>query len=187
MKANQIGRLVVTSTSNYSFAEYFSSTLAGGKPYGIVAVGSSVYFAQTANDKVTRFTPAGNSWIDIRSCITVCIPKEPYKLVLNSLGKVWGAERAGNRVSQYEYGTFPVIDPHAVSPTGSLPTGIAVDASDGIWFTQQSAGQIGRLNPSPPMTISYYALPQPTAFPSGIAADTGGWVGRPDPYQVFCR
>ncbi len=189
MKANQIGRLVVTSTSNYSFSEYTASTLAGGKPYGIVAVGSSVYFAQTANDKVTRFTPAGNNWIDIRFCPqpSVCIPKEPYKLVLNSLGKVWGTERAGNRVSQYEYGTFPVIDPHAVSPAGSLPTGIAVDASDRIWFTQQSAGQIGRLNPSPPMTLSYYVLPQPTALPSGIAADSQGavWVVASDRYQVF--
>ena len=187
MKANKIGRLVVTSTTDYLFTEYTSSTLAGGKPYGIVAVGSSVYFAQTANDKVTRFTPAGNNWIDIRSCLTVCIPKEPYKLVKNSFDKVWGTERAGNRVSQYEYGTFPVIDAHAVTPTASSPAGIAVDASDGIWFTQQSAGQIGRLDPSPPMTMTYYSLPLPNALPSGIATDSQGavWVVAYDPYQVF--
>jgi len=75
MKANQIGRLVVTSTSNYSFVEYFSSTLAGGRPYGIVAVGSSVYFAQTANDKSHAVYAGRQQLIDIKSCITVCIRK----------------------------------------------------------------------------------------------------------------
>ncbi len=187
MAANQIGRLVVTSTTDYSFAEYTVPTL-DGKPYGIVAAGSGVYFAQTANDKVTWFTPTDNKWIDIQSCFTdTCIPNEPYKLALDSHDKVWGTERAGNRVSQYAYGTFPVISPHAVTPTGSSPAGIAVDASDGIWFTQQSAGRIGRLNPSPPMTIIYYSLPQPGVLPSGIAVDSRGavWVVASDRYQVF--
>lgn len=188
MAANQIGRLVVTSTIDYSFTEYTAPTLAGGKPYGIVAAGSGVYFAQTANDKVTRFTPVDNKWIDIQSCITgTCIPKEPYKLALDSLGKVWGTERAGNRVSQYVYGTFADISPHAVAPSGSLPTGIAVDTGDRVWFTQQSAGQIGRLDPSPPMTITYYSLPQPSVLPSGIAVDSQGavWVLASDRYRVL--
>ncbi len=174
----------VTATEHYTVVEYFDDSLSGGRPYGIAAAGASVYFAQTANDRVTRFTPP-NTWIHIYSLISD-IPNEPYALTLDNLGGVWGTERAGNRISRYEYGTFPVVSPYSLSPSASLPTGIAVDANDYLWFTQWHAGQIGRLIPAGTPRKDYYPLPLAGLTPTGIAVDQAGyiWVLASSPHRV---
>ncbi|MEE9616530.1 MAG: hypothetical protein V3T90_05945, partial [Anaerolineae bacterium] len=80
MMADQIARLVITSTDDYAVTPNSTASLSGGRPYGIVAAGTSVYFAQTANDRVTCFTPP-NSWVHISLS---GLPDEPYALVLDS-------------------------------------------------------------------------------------------------------
>lgn len=172
MAAGKIARLVV-SDSAYTITEYAS--LSGGQPYGIVAVGNSVYFAQTAAGCVTHFMPP-NSWVHIKGFLPG-VPDEPYKLVYD-LEQVWGTERAGNYLSQFDYGTMSVVARYRLSPPASMPTGLAVDANHHLWFTQWRAGQIGRLIPGGTPQKDYYPLPQPGLAPTGIAADSAGkiWV-----------
>lgn len=189
MAADRVGHLTVAPTSGYTVTEYASPIAhAGqGRPYGIVVVGGSVYFAhpRAVTDCVTLFTPP-TSWVDIAGFVSG-IPDEPHKLVVNSLGQVWGTERAGNRVSHYLYGTFPVITPHSLSPSDSLPTGLAVTADDHLWFTQWRAGQIGRLIPSGTPQKDYYPMPLAGLAPTGIAAEDGDgyiWVLASRPHRV---
>lgn len=185
MMADRVARLVITSTDEYAITEYFTSSLDGGQPYGIIAAKGSVHFAQVANDRITRFTPPGG-WVHIHSLVSE-IPDEPYALVLDGSGRVWGTERAGNRISQFiVYGTLPIVVPYSLTPTNSLPTGLAVDTNNYLWFTQSQAGQIGRLIPSAPVQKDYYALPVPGLAPMGIAADNAGgvWVLASRPYRV---
>lgn len=184
MMADQIARLVITSTDDYAVTEYSTSSLSGSRPYGIVVAGMSVYFAQTASDRVTRFTPP-NSWVHIYSPVSG-LPDEPYALVLDSSGQVWGTERAGNRISHYAYGTFPIVIPYSLSPSGSLPTSLVEDADNHFWFTQWQAGQIGRLIPGGSPHKDYFPMPLAGLAPTGIATDSAGniWVVASRPYRV---
>jgi len=186
MAADKIGRLTVSPSAN--FTEYPSPITAAGRgwPYGIVAVGSSVYFAhpRTITDCVTRFTPPA-SWLDITGLVSG-IPDDPYELVVSPWGQVWGTERAGNAISSYEVGTLPIVNRYVVTPANSLPTGLAMDVHNHLWFTQWQAGQIGRLVPSVPSQKDYYVLPLPGLAPTGIAADSAGglWVVASRPYRI---
>jgi len=177
MRADRIAHLVVTGTAatpDYAITEYHTPSLDGGSPYGIVVVGQSIWFAQMANDLVTCFTPA-DGWVHIYGFVPG-VPDEPHSLVVDGSGRVWGTERSGNRVSSFFFGTFPIIGPHNLQPSDSLPTGIAVGPSDSLWFTQWGAGRIGRLTAS--FQKSYYPLPSPGLGPTGIAIGSDGrvWV-----------
>ncbi|MFL7793493.1 MAG: hypothetical protein AB8I69_15235 [Anaerolineae bacterium] len=185
MTADQLGHLIVTSTLEYTVTEQAGPFMAGGQPYGIVVDGSSIYLAQTLNNRVTRFTPP-NTWVDIwLSLPGITIPDGPYKLVQGP-GGVWGTERDGNRVSKYTYSTFPVIAGYTLAPVNSQPTSLAVSANNHLWFTQSAAGQIGRLIPSP-VQKDYYPLPSPGLMPTGIASDnaSGIWVLAQVPHHVY--
>jgi len=188
MQADQIGRLIVDPTGGYTVTEYASPVTAAGRgwPYGIVVVGGSVFFAhpRAITDCVTRFTPPA-SWIHITGLVHG-IPDDPYELVVGPWGQVWGTERVGNAVSSYEVGTLPIVNRYVVTPANSLPTSLALDAHNYLWFTQWQAGQIGRLVPSVPSQKDYYALPLPGLAPTGIAADSAGglWVLASRPYRI---
>ena len=98
MEADQIAHLVVTSPSDYTITEYSDVTLSGGRPYGITikyGTGGRIYFAQTANDRLTIFTPP-DDWIHLKDPVFK-IPEEPYVLTLDNANRVWTTERAGNR------------------------------------------------------------------------------------------
>lgn len=185
MKADQIAHLVITSTDDYAVTEYSTPSLSGGRPYGIVSAGTSVYFAQTANNLVTRFTPP-DSWVHIYSPVSG-LPEEPYALALDGSGQVWGTERAGNRISHYAYGTFPIVVPYNLSPSGSLPTSLVADADNHLWFTQWQAGQIGRLTPGGSPQKDYFPMPLSGLTPTGIATDSDGniWVLASKPYRTY--
>jgi len=182
-----IGRLVITSTVDYAVTTYTTALLDGGRPYGIAVSGSDVvYVAQTANDRVSVFTPP-NEWVHIQGTGLLGIPDDPYDLVIDGLGRVWGTERAGNRVSRFDFGTYPLISTNNVLPVGSLPTAIDADGDNHVWFTQSGAGQIGRLTPSVPPERNYFPLPCPGLIPTGISVDGQGavWVVASQPRRIY--
>lgn len=172
MMADRISRLVVTSTTDYAITRYSHPLLSGGRPYGIVVRSGTIWVAQTAGDRVTQFTPPA-TWVHV---YVPGLPDEPFQLVPGTTAGVWGTERAGNRISYYDYGTFAIINPHSLSPSGSRPWGLAIDASGRLWFTQWAAGRIGRLIPGVPAQRDYYSLPLPSLAPTGIAVDSAGMV-----------
>jgi len=188
MAADRVGHLVVDHTDAYTVTEQASPITSGGegRPYGIVWVNGSIYFAhsRTDTDTVTRFTPP-DSWVDITG-FQPGVPDEPHKLAATSSGLVWATERAGNGVTSFEIGTMPVVNRYSLTPAGSLPTGLAADANGHLWFTQWGAGQIGRLIPSVPAQKDYYSMPSSDLAPTGIATDDawGVWVVAAIPYRV---
>ena len=188
MVADRLGHLIVGPSAGFTVTEYTSPiTGAGrGRPYGIVVVGSNVLFAhpREVSDCVTRFTPPA-SWLDIAGLIPG-IPDDPYKLATSSRGQVWGTERAGNGVSLFGSGTMPIVNRYGLTPTNSMPTGLAVDANDDLWFTQWRAGQIGRLKPGGNPQKEYFPIPLAGLNPTGIATDSAGgiWVLASRPHRV---
>jgi copper transport protein len=53
----------------------------------------------------------------------------------------------------------------------SLPTGIAVDRQGNIWFTESSAGKVGRLDPATGNITEYQPIGQTLDEPTAILAD----------------
>jgi len=183
--ADRIAHLVVTDTQDYAITEYFTSSLSGSRPYGIVVDGANVFFAQTNNDRVTRFEMSSNRWIHLHDPVVPGIPDEPYAVALDGFGKVWATERVGNRVSLYRFfETSPLIVPYNVTPTNSLPTDLAV-LDDEIWFTQWGAGRIGRLVPGE--GFQYFSMPLLGLAPTGIATEVNGgiWVLASAPHKAY--
>jgi len=185
MRADQIARLVVTSTVDYRVVEYADASLVGGRPYGIVVSEGSVYVAQTANDRVSRFTPP-DDWVWLPSSGMPSID-EPYALTLDETGGVWGVERAGNRINYYEFGTLPITRSFDLDPPNSMPIDIAAGPGTVLWASQWAAGQIVRLVPSVPVVRAYYGLPESDLAPTGIAVGEQGevWVLATRPTRVY--
>ena len=185
MMRDRIARLVITSTVDYQVEEYFTASMAGGRPYGIVVSGEDiVYFAQTQNDRVSRFTPP-NNWLHVFDYSgSSDVPNGPYELALESLDQVWATEREGNRVTKFKPGTFPLPIPNSLTPANSLPTGIAIDSGT-VWFTQWAAEQIGWLKSG--TSAEYYPLPVPNLAPTSIAVgdEDEVWVVASRPYRVY--
>ena len=122
---------------------------------------------------VRMLTPP-SSWIHMPEIGSGDELEEPYAMAADSGGTVWGTERAGNSVNLYDVMSFSNITRFSLSPDDSQPTGIAVDPSDQVWFTQRAAGRIGRLSLAGGR--AYYALPQDGLAPTGIAADEDGGI-----------
>ncbi len=184
MQADQLAHLVVTSTVDYDVSTFQGPTMEGGQPYGVALVGSSVYVAQTENDKVSEYTPSTDFWVD------VMLPgfdevDYPYKLTTGNSGAVWGTERSGNQITRYTYGTFAVLTSYDLEPAGSVPMGLAVGDGDYLWFTQWGAGQIGTLA-TQSGNIAYYPFPSKRLLPAGIDVESQRvWVVATKPYQVY--
>lgn len=173
MQADKIAHLVVTTTTDYAIHEYYTPTLSGGRPYGLAIVAPSVWVAETAHNRVIQFTPP-NSWVFITG-LGYDID-EPYELIAKGQDNIWGSERHGNRITQFGMGTLPVANPYPLTPAQSMPTALALDAQNHIWFTQNGASQIGKLIPSD--STHYYPLPLSGLTPTSIATDgnAGIWV-----------
>lgn len=173
MQADKIARLVVTTTTDYAFQEYYTATLSGGRPYGLAMVAPSVWVAETAHNRVIQFTPP-NSWVFITSFGYNI--DEPYELTAKGGDNIWGTERRGNRITRFYVGTLPGANPNDVAPAQSMPTALTLDPQNYVWFTQSGAGQIGKLIPM--SSTTYYPLPLSGLIPTSIATDdsTGIWV-----------
>lgn len=187
MMKDRIARLTITSTNDYSVSEYYTSTLSGGRPYGLVVAGpNTVYFAQTENDRVTRFS-VPNNWLQLYDLTGVTdVPNGPYRLALESMDEVWTTERRGNRLTKFQPGTSPLPLPRALEPSHSMPTSIVMDRDTGyVWFTQWSAGQIGKFRSD--IGLQYYRLPLSDLTPTGIVVNGAGdvWVLASRPYDAY--
>jgi len=184
MQADQLAHLVVTSTVDYGIETFQAPSMDGGRPYGVVLAGISVYVAQTANGKVSEYTPSTDFWVDV-VLPGVSQVDYPYKLARGNSDHVWATERAGNRITRFDYGTFAVLVSYDLEPVGSSPMGLAAGVDDDLWFTQWSAGQIGRLATDSKI-ITYYPLSSSRLLPTGIEVEGSHvWVVATKPYQVY--
>ena len=82
----------------------------------------------------------------------------PWGITLDKSGAVWFTEQSANRIAQLgaEY---------QIPTPGSVPWGITASKDEeDIWFTEETAGKIGRFVPSLKMFYEWY-LPNPAESP----------------------
>ena len=77
----------------------------------------------------------------------------PYGLAIDSSGKIWFTEIAGNKIGKL---TPPSTFQEFTVPTaGAYPYGMVIDSSGNIWFAEFQANRIGKLDPSTGVITEY--------------------------------
>lgn len=145
---NAVGRLIVTSTTEYSVVTYTVPT-ANSQPYDLKYAGGFVWFTEQAGNKIGRLNPTDGSIVeftiptgDSQPAGIDVLPGPPVQ--------VWFAERMGNKLGRlvvtstadYRFTEYPL------QYSGAQPEDVFIESADSIWFTAPGANRIGNLKPS---------------------------------------
>lgn len=147
---NAIGRLIVTSTVEYSVVTYTVPT-AGSQPYDIDYAGGMVWFTEEAGNRIGRLNPADGSVIEF------AIPtgdSQPAGLdvLAGTPTVVWFAERSRDKLgrlvvtgtTEYAFTEYALPPQYANAQLED----VHIQDADSIWFTAPGISRIGRLRPS---------------------------------------
>jgi streptogramin lyase len=193
---NRIARLVVTSTNDYTYSEYFGHLTGGGTmPNGIFGI--DIETTGSPDSYNIHFTAPISNWIGVlRPAIPgVVIPNAqkpnayPYAVVWDpNLGLAFYTEQSRDRVGLFFWGTTgQVIElSHAIS----RPSDLVVGQGNQLWLTQQDVlGKLARLVYTSTSDFAFTSYPLPTRrlIPTGVSAKNNGavWVTAYMPTRVF--
>ena len=154
----------------------YSLQSTGGGPFGVVAGrGGSVWYGHAstvgriaADGTETEFAvPTGNANVGV--------------VARGDGDTVWFAERLGNKIGHIDAEgnvvEYPIPSAPPCGNAGgahtSLPQGIALARDQAIWFTEECANNIGRLDPWDG-SVTEFTLPIPNSHPLGLVAGPDG-------------
>jgi len=188
MAADKIGRLTVTTTTDYEVKEYpINGTDVGA--YGIAVPNDQyVWFGETRTGVVKRLKVADGSFVWTTLLGT---SGYPYAILVDAgRNYLWLTERDDNQISQIELTTLTIINSFPITPTSfSLPTGLTLLGSNQFWFSGQGSGQIGRMvyTSSVKYLFEVFDLPVRGLRAMDIATDDAGclWAVAYQPQRVF--
>jgi virginiamycin B lyase len=146
---NAIGRLVVTSTTDYSVVTYTVPT-TNSQPYDLKYAGGAVWFTELSGNKIGRLDP-GSGAIAEFTIPTLGSQPAGIDVLPGNPTTVWFTERSGNKLGRlvvtstmdYLFAEYPL-------PSGypnAQPEDIHIQNTDSIWFTAPGANRIGNLKP----------------------------------------
>ncbi len=147
---NAIGRLIVTSTTEYSVVTYTVPT-SNSQPYDIDYAGGMVWFTEQSGNKIGRLNPADGTFAEFLIPTSNSQPAG-IDVLAGSPATVWFTERSGNKLgrlvvtSTTDYAFTEYALPSQYS--GAQPEDIFAESSDSIWFTAPGVSRIGNLKPS---------------------------------------
>ena len=149
-EANLIGRLVVTSTTQFAVTTFPVPT-AASQPYDLKVAGGYVWFTQRTGNKIGRLQPTTGVITEYE----IDSPgSEPTGIAVlaGASTNVWFTQRTANQLGRlvitgtttstmYEY-PLPAAFPNA------YPQDVAIYGADSIWFTAPGVGRVGEFKPS---------------------------------------
>lgn len=149
-EANLIGRLVVTSTTQFAVTTFPVPT-AASQPYDLKVAGGYVWFTQRTGNKIGRLQPTTGV---ITEYPIPTSGSEPTGIAVlaGASTNVWFTQRTANQLGRlvitgtttstmYEY-PLPAAFPNA------YPQDVAIYGADSIWFTAPGVGRVGEFKPS---------------------------------------
>jgi virginiamycin B lyase len=147
---NAIGRLVVTSTTDYSVVTYTVPT-ANSQPYDLKYAGGAVWFAELSGNKIGRLDP-GSGAIAEFPVPTLGSQPAGIDVLPGNPTTVWFTERSGNKLGRlvvtstmdYLFAEYPLPSDYS----DAQPEDIHIQNTDSIWFTAPGANRIGNFKPS---------------------------------------
>ncbi len=169
--ADQIGRLVYTSTADYIFQEY--GLPAGSRPLNVVVDSSGdAWFTENGRSRI--------GYVDASTGITHEFPISttdvaPVDLDIAPDGSIWFTERATDHIGQLVVTSttdFHVREFYVEYADKGL-AGVLAQENDKIWAILGNAERIVRLKPSVPDVYPTGALDS-IGYPSMLASGSGG-------------
>ena len=141
-----------------------------------VALDGAVWFADATTASVARLQDGKFTRYDVGS-----LGATPYGIAVDADGSVWTTLQGGEQLGLISSGGEVIaLD----TPTrNSGLSDLAVDRSGAVWFTEISAGKLGRLRDG---RVSEFSLPRASARPFGVTVDSAnnvwytdlsGWLG----------
>jgi streptogramin lyase len=156
---NKIGRI-----TPFGAVTEFPIPTAGGNPYDITAgLDGNLWFTEISVNKVARITPAGAvTEFPIPSPGGLAL--SPQGITVGADGNIWFTEGnlPGNKVGRIT--PSGAITEFPIPTDGSLPYDIAASTDGNLWFVENAANKIGRLNSAVPngsATLTVIAAPPP--------------------------
>ncbi len=193
--SNRLIKLVVTSTQEYAFREYYKNELNEQPiptgPFGI-SVGPDleipdnyyIWFTAPTSHTLVRFTPGYGVYI-----IPDNFPatSAPYDVLLTpATDKGWWSDLQSNVIGQMELRTLSNFTYFPIT----RPAQLASESSNVLWFTQQDErGAVARMvyTSAADYDFDSFSLPTLGLQPTGIAVagDKGVWSAAFAPFRVF--
>jgi streptogramin lyase len=192
---NRIARLVVMSTSVYTYSEYFGHLTNGTMPNGIFSIdieetgapdSYNIHFAAPISNVIGVLRPAVSQVIFANSQKPNA---HPYAVVWDAnLNLVFYTEQYRNHISLFFWGTTGLAS--ELTPTISRPSDLVVGSGNQLWLTQQDTlGQLARLvfTSSAVFAFTSYPLPTHQLMPTGVSAKNTNavWVTAYMPTRIY--
>jgi streptogramin lyase len=143
--ANKIGRItttgVVTEFPIPTFDSYPNGITAG--PDG------NVWFTEVSASAIGRITPSG-------AIVELGVPVHAYDIITGLDGNLWFPQFATQGTIRVITPTFLTITEFPLPTPTSLPYGITNAPDGSVWFTEQGANRIGRIERAP--RVGFFTL-----------------------------
>src|SRR5713101_2884084 len=137
---NKIGRV---DPKTGAFKEYPLKVEDSG-PHGLVADSDgNIWFTVQVANMVGRLDPRTGK-IDLKTPPTA--NSHPYGIAVNHKGIPFFCEFNTNKMAKIDPQTMEITE--FKLPEGARPRRMAIDASDNVYFTDYSGGNLGRLDPA---------------------------------------
>jgi virginiamycin B lyase len=184
---NAIGRLVVTSTTDYSVVTYTVPT-ASSQPYDLKYAGGAVWFTELSGNKIGRLDPDSGAIAEF-TILTPASQPAGIDVLPGTPTMVWFTERSGNKLgrlvvtSTTEYALTEYALPSQYS--NAQPEDIFVESTDSIWFTAPGVNRIGNLKPDDSWQPFELVYTGGGSQPRAIKADgTSAWFTEPSGSRI---
>jgi streptogramin lyase len=179
--ADQIGRLIYTSTTDYAFREY--PVAEGSMPLNLAADadGGYIWFTAHRGNWIGRLAMASG---DIVTFPVPTAGSEPAGIDIAPDGSVWFTEMAADKIGRltpaHQFEEYPIDD----ADVGAY--GIAVQNDKYVWFGESKTGTIKRLSVAGGTFLRAW-LPDADGYPYALLIDAGRdylWLTERDKNRI---
>lgn len=128
--ANAIGRLVVTTPTDYAFT-IFDVPTAASEPYDLAFDGTYIWFTEKAGNKIGRLRAANGNIVEY------AVPTAnsmPTGIDVAPDGTVWFVQQSGNQIASFNP-TNTQFDETAYTRAAGALEDVAVETNNRVWFT----------------------------------------------------
>ncbi len=148
---NAVGRLWVTSTTEYQVVTYTIPT-ANSEPSYLVYTDGIIWFTESAGNKIGRLEPGTGNIAEFSVPTSGSYPTGIDARNSGSQTHVWFTERDGNKLARLVFTStenYTVTEYSLPSQfSNGQPQDLYIQNLDSIWFTAPGVNRIGNLKPS---------------------------------------
>jgi virginiamycin B lyase len=178
--ADQIGRLVYTSTGDFAFDEYVVGS--GGEPLNLVvdSARNAVWFTERSGNQIGALFKDGGNTPTYSPFDVPTADSQPADVDLAPNGSVWFTEMAADAIGQLVFTstTDVAFTEYAITGTGENvgAYAIAVQSDDYVWFGETNTGVVKRLRVVDPPRYLWVSQLGRYSYPHALVVDNGRFL-----------